>query len=96
MKGVVNMATTNLNIRIDEDIKKQAEEIFTALGLSTSAAFNIFAKTVVRERRIPFELTLNTPNAETLAAIKEVEEMKKNPALGKSYNSAAEMLDDIE
>lgn len=90
------MATTNLNIRIDEDIKKQAEEIFTALGLSTSAAFNIFAKTVVRERRIPFELTLNTPNAETLAAIKEVEEMKKNPALGKSYNSAAEMLDDIE
>ena len=58
--------------------------------------FNIFAKTVVRERRIPFELTLNTPNAETLAAIKEVEEMKKNPALGKSYNSAAEMLDDIE
>lgn len=96
MKGVVNMATTNLNIRIDEDIKKQAEEIFSALGLSTSAAFNIFAKTVVRERRIPFELTLNTPNAETLAAIKEVEEMKKNPALGKSYNSAAEMLDDIE
>ena len=96
MKGVVNMATTNLNIRIDEDIKKQAEEIFTALGLSTSAAFNIFAKTVVRERRIPFELTLNTPNVETLAAIKEVEEMKKNPALGKSYNSAAEMLDDIE
>ena len=90
------MATTNLNIRIDEDIKKQAEEIFTALGLSTSAAFNIFAKTVVRERRIPFELTLNTPNVETLAAIKEVEEMKKNPALGKSYNSAAEMLDDIE
>lgn len=96
MKGVVNMATTNLNIRIDEDIKKQAEEIFTALGLSTSAAFNIFAKTVVRERRIPFELTLNTPNVETLAAIKEIEEMKKNPALGKSYNSAAEMLDDIE
>ena len=90
------MATTNLNIRIDEDIKKQAEEIFTALGLSTSAAFNIFAKTVVRERRIPFELTLNTPNAETLAAFKEVEEMKKNPALSKSYNSAAEMLDDIE
>lgn len=90
------MATTNLNIRIDEDIKKQAEEIFTALGLSTSAAFNIFAKTVVRERRIPFELTLNTPNVETLAAIKEIEEMKKNPALGKSYNSAAEMLDDIE
>lgn len=90
------MATTNLNIRIDEDVKKQAEEIFSALGLSTSAAFNIFAKTVVRERRIPFELTLNTPNAETLAAIKEVEEMKKNPALGKNYNSAAEMLDDIE
>lgn len=90
------MATTNLNIRIDEDLKKSAEEVFSALGLTTTAAFNIFAKTVVRERRIPFELSLNVPNAETLAAIQEVEEMKKNPSLGKSYDSVADMLQDLD
>lgn len=90
------MATTNLNIRIDEDLKKNAEEVFSALGLTTTAAFNIFAKTVVRERRIPFELSLNVPNADTLAAIREVEEMKKNPSLGKSYNSVSDMLQDLD
>lgn len=90
------MATTNLNIRIDEDLKKNAEKVFSDLGLTTTAAFNIFAKTVVRERRIPFELSLNVPNAETLAAIQEVEEMKKNPSSGKSYNSVADMLQDLD
>ena len=71
------MTTTNLNIRIDTELKKNVEEIFSALGLTTSAAFNIFAKAVVRQKGIPFDLSLNTPNADTLAAIAEVEEMKK-------------------
>lgn len=89
------MATTNLNIRIDEELKRNAEEIFSALGLTTTAAFNIFAKAVVRQRGIPFALSLNSPNADTLAAIAEVEEMKKNPAMGTSYNSVDDMLQDI-
>jgi len=45
--------STNLNIRIDSDLKKAMESIFADLGLTTTAAFNIFAKAVVRERRIP-------------------------------------------
>ncbi len=89
------MATTNLNIRIDEDLKRNAEEIFSALGLTTTAAFNIFVKAVVRQRGIPFDLSLNIPNADTLAAMAEVEAMKKNPAIGKAYNSVDEMLEDI-
>lgn len=89
------MATTNLNIRIDEDLKKNAEEIFSALGLTTTAAFNIFAKAVVREKGIPFDLSLKTPNAETLAALAEVEEMKRNPSAGKAYNSVGEMMQDL-
>lgn len=89
------MATTNLNIRIDEELKRNVEEIFSALGLTTTAAFNIFAKAVVRQRGIPFDLSLNSPNADTLAAIAEVAEMKKNPTMGKTYNNVDEMLEDI-
>lgn len=37
-----------------------------------STAFNIFAKTMVRQQKIPFEISLNIPNAETLAAIDDV------------------------
>ena len=62
------MATTSMNIRIDSDLKKNMEAIFSELGLTTSAAFTIFAKAVVRNEGIPLELTLR-PNAETLQAM---------------------------
>lgn len=51
------MATTLVNVRLDEQTKKAMSEVCNELGLSMSSAFNIFAKTVVRERRIPFEVT---------------------------------------
>lgn len=50
------MAQTNLTIRIDEDIKKEAESLFNRIGLSTSSAINIFFRQAVREQMIPFEL----------------------------------------
>ncbi|MBT1170801.1 type II toxin-antitoxin system RelB/DinJ family antitoxin [Bifidobacterium sp. SO4] len=51
------MTTTLVNVRLDEQTKKDMSEVCNELGLSMSAAFNIFAKAVVRERRIPFEVT---------------------------------------
>ena len=50
------MATTNLNIRIDKDIKDQAEEIFNELGLNMTTAVNMFLRTAIREQGIPFVL----------------------------------------
>ena len=55
------MATTNLNIRIDKAIKDQAEEIFNELGLNMTTAVNMFLRTAIRERGIPFELKLEVP-----------------------------------
>ena len=48
----------NVNIRVDDVIKKQAEEIFSELGLSMSTATNIFYRQVVRTGGLPFELKL--------------------------------------
>ncbi|HHY06400.1 MAG TPA: type II toxin-antitoxin system RelB/DinJ family antitoxin [Clostridia bacterium] len=50
------MAQTTINIRIDEDLKKQAECLFSEFGMNMTTAFTIFAKAVVRERKIPFEI----------------------------------------
>ncbi len=50
------MATTNLNIRIDEDLKKQAESLFSDLGLNMSSAITVFLKTAVDYNGIPFEI----------------------------------------
>lgn len=64
------MATTNLNIRTDKEVKDKAEEIFSELGLNMTTAVNIFLRTAIREHGIPFELKLDIPNDIT-AAIEE-------------------------
>ncbi len=51
------MAQVMVNFRLDEDVKKEVDEVCREIGISTSAAFNIFARRVARERRIPFELS---------------------------------------
>lgn len=65
------METTNLNIRIDKDVKMQAENIFDALGLNMTTAVNIFLRQAIRENGIPFDVKLNVPNETTAAAIAE-------------------------
>ena len=51
------MANVNVTIRLDEDLKSQADELFDELGMSFTTAINIFVKQALRERRIPFEAT---------------------------------------
>lgn len=51
------MSTVNVTIRMDENLKAQADELFSDFGLSLNAAFTMFAKQAVREQRIPFEIT---------------------------------------
>lgn len=46
-----------ISLRIDDDVKRGAEETFNEIGLSMSTAINVFLKKVARERRIPFELS---------------------------------------
>ena len=51
------MAQTNISIRMDEDLKKQFDAFCSDVGMNMTTAICIFAKTVVRERRIPFEIS---------------------------------------
>ena len=53
------MAQTSVNIRIDKDVKKQAEALFKLLGLNMSTAFNIFIRQAIRQRAIPFEVSID-------------------------------------
>jgi DNA-damage-inducible protein J len=58
---VIEMGQTTINIRIDEELKKQAESLFSDFGMNMTTAFTIFAKAVVRERKIPFEIKAIDP-----------------------------------
>ena len=89
------MANTSINIRMDSALKQQFEAFCADMGMSMSTAFNIFAKKAVREYRIPFEIGGEVPNAETIAAMEEVKQMKADPKLGKTYSNVDEMMKEL-
>ena len=86
------MSQTTVTFKMDTKLKEDAEKLFNELGLSLSAALTIFLKTVVREQRIPFALTLYNPNKETEAAIKDIEE---NNNLHSPFNSIEELVESL-
>jgi len=51
--------TTQLNVRIDESVKIQAEELLHGLGLNMSTAINLFARAIIREQGLPFDIKYN-------------------------------------
>lgn len=67
------MSQSNICIRVDKNLKKQFEYLCNELGLTMSTLVNVFIKKAVRERGVPFALTLNDYNKETQKAIEEVE-----------------------
>ena len=86
------MAT--INLRVDERLKKDAENIFSELGLGMTSAITIFLKAVVRNDGIPFSLEI--PNKKTLKAFKEVDDFSSGKVKAKKYSSAAELKKDLK
>ena len=83
------MEYSTIEIDVDSDIFKQAQSIFEKSGLDVSSAVNFFLEQCVREQRIP--LDYEVPNAETIAAMEEIEEMIRNGD-GHGFSSAEEMF----
>jgi DNA-damage-inducible protein J len=84
--------TTNINVRVDKELKRKAEAIFSELGLNMSTAMNMFLRYSVRYGGIPFDLRLDTPNEETLAAIDDV---NNNRNMSKTFDSVKDLMDDL-
>ena len=61
MKGVDFIATTSVTVRMDKNLKKQAETLFDEMGLNMTTAITIFTKAVVSQRKIPFEIAAADP-----------------------------------
>jgi DNA-damage-inducible protein J len=71
-KEVANMSQVLINIRIDEDLKKAMENTCQMLGMNITTAFTIFAKKMTREKRIPFEVSVDPFYSDrNIAAINE-------------------------
>ena len=87
--------TTNISIRMDSDLKAQAEALFGELGMNLTTAFNIFVRQSLREGGIPFDIKLEQPNRETIAALLEAERIAKDSFV-KGYNDLDELFADLK
>jgi len=86
--------TTNISIRMDNDLKAAAEALYAELGMNLSTAFNIFVRQSLREGGIPFKITTQTPNQETVNAMLEAERIAKDASV-KGYTNMNELFTDL-
>ncbi len=89
------MANTSINIRMDANLKRQFEAFCSDMGMTMTTAINVFAHKAVREYRIPFEISGEVPNDETIEAINEVKRMKLDPSIGKTYSDVDQMMKEL-
>ena len=89
------MATAPTQIRIDSDIKKQASDLFSNLGLDMSSAVNLFLHQCVLRGGIPFSIELPRYNQATLDAMEEARCISRDPSV-KGYTSMEELKKALE
>ena len=87
--------TTNISIRMDSELKAQADALLAELSMNLSTAFNIFVRQSIREGRIPFDISLNQPNRETIAAMLEAERIAKDRSV-KGYSDLNELFKELK
>lgn len=90
------MAQTLVNVRMDEEVKRSMKETCKELGITMSTAFNIFARKMSREKRIPFEVSIDPFYSENnIKAIKEsIKQLEEGKVVKKSLKELEEMADE--
>lgn len=92
MENISNMG--NINIRVDNTLKKEASELFNDLGLNLSTAINIFLTQCVKEQAIPFEIKQPKPSRRLKKALKEAEKIINDPNRN-TYNNVDKLFEDL-
>ena len=86
--------TAVINVRTEPEIKARAENLYKSMGVSLSDAINMFLYKSIDFCGLPFDLCREIPNDETIAAMKEAEDIMSGKIKAKSYTSFQDMLAD--
>ena len=87
------MALVSTNIKLDPALKQDAQELFDNLGLSLSAAVNLFLRQAVREQAIPFRVGIPVYNEETLKAIQDARQGRN---VSGTFDTVEEMFEALD
>ena len=83
--------TTNFSVRMDGDIKKQCEALYGELGINLTTAINVFLRQSLRVGGFPFDVRMEQPNKETMAAMRSASSIARDPSV-KRYSDVEEAL----
>ena len=87
--------TTTFSVRMDKDIKSQCETMYGELGINLTTAINVFLRQSLRAGGFPFDVRLDKPNQETIAAMMEANSLAHNPNI-KKYSDVEEALAELK
>jgi len=88
--------TATMNIRMEPELKKSVEALYSSFGITVTDAVNLFFHQSLIERGLPFAVQQARYNAETEAAIQEARDIQAGKIKKKSYANFQEFLDDLE
>lgn len=85
---------TLIQVRVEDSLKKDADALFSDLGLDTPTAIRIFLKQAIKRNGLPFDVAQPVPNAETIAAMEEADRISRDPNV-KGYTDVDAMIKEL-
>ena len=83
---------TSMTVRLDSCVKKQAQKVYSELGIDMTTAINVFLRQSIRSKGFPFDVNLEKPNRETLMAMEETD---KGDNMHGPFYSVEELMESL-
>ena len=85
------MSKTSMSIRLDSEVKEQAQQVFNHLGMDMTTAINIFLRQAIQYQGLPYEVKIDE-NRKLLQVVTDVEQ---NRNMSRSFESVSDLMEDL-
>ena len=85
------MSKTSMSIRLDSEIKEQAQQVFNHLGMDMTTAINIFLRQAIQYQGLPFDVRLD----ENRKLLQVLTDLDQNRNISQSFESVSDLMEDL-
>ena len=85
------MSKTSMSIRLDSEVKEQAQQVFNHLGMDMTTAINIFLRQAIQYQGLPFDVRLD----ESRKLLEVLTDLDQNRNMSQSFESVSDLMEDL-
>ncbi|MCY7216989.1 type II toxin-antitoxin system RelB/DinJ family antitoxin [Streptococcus cristatus] len=85
------MSKTSMSIRLDSEVKEQAQQVFNSLGMDMTTAINIFLRQAIQYQGLPFDVRLD----ESRKLVEVLADLEQNRNMSQSFGSVSDLMEDL-